>query len=127
MVIAGSEEGITMIEAGAKEVSKQTSPSLENCYEFILKTIQTQKAIISQWGKRKRIRNPRLFFRNRRLIRNNYHLKLPTKLPFLINLNGKTINLLYKQEAEEATPTLRISKGLHCLGKIVKENIQDLL
>jgi polyribonucleotide nucleotidyltransferase len=82
MVIAGSEEGITMIEAGAKEVSEaDITQALRIGYEFILKTIQTQKAIISQWGKtKKEFEIPAYFSEIEDWIRNNYHLKIADKI-----------------------------------------------
>jgi len=131
MVIAGSEEGITMIEAGAKEVSEaDISQALRIGYEFILKTIQTQKAIISQWGKtKKEFEIPAYFSEIEDWIRNNYHLKIADKIAvFDKSERQKTINLLYKQAVEEATPTFENLQGFALLWeKIVKENIQDLL
>lgn len=118
MVIAGSEEGITMIEAGAKEVSEaDITQALRIGYEFILKTIQTQKAIISQWGKtKKEFEIPAYFSEIEDWIRNNYHLKIADKIAvFDKSERQKTINLLYKQAVEEATPTFENLQGFALL------------
>jgi len=55
MIIAGSQEGITMIEAGAKEVQEsQVAQAMMLGYQEIVKAIKAQEDIISQIGKTKR-------------------------------------------------------------------------
>ncbi|MGQ9474230.1 MAG: polyribonucleotide nucleotidyltransferase, partial [Candidatus Caldatribacteriaceae bacterium] len=54
MVIAGTEEGITMIEAGAKEISEEiVQEAMKVGYQEIQKNIEAQKAIIREIGKPK--------------------------------------------------------------------------
>lgn len=55
MIIAGSQEGITMIEAGAQEVQEsQVAQAMMLGYQEIVKAIKAQEDIISQIGKTKR-------------------------------------------------------------------------
>jgi len=131
MVIAGSKEGITMIEAGAKEISEtEITQAMKIGYEFILKTIQTQQEIISQWGQAKNeVQIPAYFAEIEDWIRTNYLLKIADKIAvFEKSERQKTINLLYKQALEEATQIFENLQGFALLWeKIVKESTQNRL
>lgn len=105
MIIAGSVEGITMIEAGAREVQEaQVAQAMMLGYQEIAKVIKAQEDIISQIGKAKReIIIPSYFNDLSSWLEDNYR----TSVREVITIPEKTerekeIGLLMKKAQEEA-------------------------
>ncbi len=131
MVIAGSEEGITMIEAGAKETSEaEIAQALKTGYEHIVRMIHNQKDVISKWGKSKiEVKSPVFLSQIEDWIRSHYEGKINDTITiFEKSERQKSLIQLLNQATQEAALTFENLQGFTLnWEKIVKEKVQDHL
>jgi len=131
MIIAGSPEGITMIEAGAQEVQEaQVAQAMMLGYQEIAKVIKAQEDIISQIGKTKReIIIPPCFNDFSSWLEDNYRVSVRE----VITIPEKTerekeVGLLMKKAQEEAAEKFEnVSLFTVAWERIMREEIKELI
>ena len=99
MVIAGSQEGITMIEAGAREVQEsEVAEVMRLGYQEIAKIIKAQQEIIAQVGEKQReVMIPPLFEDLPSWLEDNYRLPIREGSPFGETEREKEVKLLLQK------------------------------
>lgn len=131
LIVAGSEHGIAMIEAGAKEVDEVTIvAALKLGYEEILKMIAAQKDIFATYGKPKReILLPPFFDALQTFVNEEYRkgisqiIAIPEK-----KAREKEMNALFQKAKEEAEARFGNASFLTPVWEsVVKEEIENLV
>ncbi len=131
MVIAGSQEGITMIEAGAREVQEsEVAEAMRLGYQEIAKIIKAQQEIIAQVGKSKReVMIPPLFEDLSSWLEDNYRLPIRE----VITIPEKTerekeVKLLLQKAQEQATEKFEsVTFFTVAWEQIMREEIKELI
>ncbi|MEN3202894.1 MAG: polyribonucleotide nucleotidyltransferase [Atribacterota bacterium] len=131
LIVAGSEHGIAMIEAGAKEVNEETIvAALKLGYEEIRKMIATQKDIFASFGKPKReLVLPPFWDALQIFVDEEYRtsirqvITIPEK-----KAREKEMNILLQKAKEEAEARFGNATFLTPVwDRVVKEEIEDLV
>lgn len=131
LIVAGSEQGIAMIEAGAKEVDEDTVvAALKLGYEEILRMIATQKDIFASFGKPKReIALPPFWDALQAFVDEEYRkaisqvITIPEK-----KAREKEMNALFQKAKEEAEARFGNAVFLTPVwDRVVKEEIENLV
>ncbi|HSV31019.1 MAG TPA: polyribonucleotide nucleotidyltransferase, partial [Atribacteraceae bacterium] len=131
LVISGTETGITMIEAVAKEVSEdEVMEALHIGYEQVLTVIGAQKELITKFGLPKKVIQPPPFlYEIEQYLRENYGRRIDET----VAISGKSerqveMRLLEKQAQQEVREKFEKTGGfVPSWEKIVKEKIRDLV
>jgi len=131
LVVAGSEYGIAMIEAGAKEVDEEKIvAALRLGYEEILKMIAAQKDILASFGKPKReVLLPPFWDALQTFVDEEYRktiaqiITIPEK-----KAREKEMNALFQKAKEEAEARFgNVSFLTPVWDRVVKEEIENLV
>ncbi len=131
LVVAGTEQGITMIESGAKEAKEEeVYGGLEFAYQHIVQIIDAQRAIIADWGRPKlEMVMPPYLEEIRSFIQENYEERIKE----VISISGKSDRMVEmrmleqaaRKEAEEKFDTL--TAFAPSWENLVKEKVMELI
>ncbi len=131
IVVAGTEQGITMIESGAREAGEEeVYGGLEFAYRHILKIIEAQRTIIAEWGlpKLKVVLPPHL-----EDIRSFIREKYEERIKEAVAISGKSDRMVElrmleqaaRQEAEEHFDIM--TAFAPSWENLVKEKVRELI
>jgi len=131
MIIAGSPEGITMIEAGALEVQEaQVAQAMMLGYQEITKVIKAQEDIISQIGKTKREVIVPPYFKDLSFwLEDNYRASIREAITIPEKTEReKEAGLLMKKAQEEAMEKFEsLSLFTVAWERIMREEVKELI
>lgn len=131
MVIAGTEQGITMIEAGAKEVSEEiVQEAMKIGYQEIQKNIEAQKAIIWEIGKPKlEIRLPEFWGDLWDWLTSNYQNEVWTRITIPDKQSREQeMKTLYQRFIQEGETKFGTSNFFNLAWeKLIKAEVQRLI
>ena len=131
MIIAGSVEGITMIEAGAREVQEaQVAQAMMLGYQEITKVIKAQEDIISQIGKTKREVIVPPYFKDLSFwLEDNYRASIREAITIPEKTEReKEAGLLMKKAQEEAMEKFEsLSLFTVAWERIMREEVKELI